>query len=267
MNSFSKSTAVKFLGTAVAALTLAACGGGGGGGGGAFFPIPPGGGTGTGTVIAASGTAARGAMLIGAAVNLKCANNAGLTGVTNGNGQYVTNQVAVVYPCIGSATLGAVSYRGILYSGTVTNFTPLTDLLVEVTLAAAESGPGDLSIDTFLALAGSDATFANFVTSPAAQASYRDAVLDTVETLLRADGKSESEAEAILAAAQNFYNEAFTLGSPADLVLDNIADVVQSDDGNVSTAARVAANIAGDLLPTPPRGGTGGTGGTGATGG
>src|SRR5690606_513551 len=76
MNSFSKSTAVKFLGTAVAALTLAACGGGGGGGGGAFFPIPPGGGTGTGTVIAASGTAARGAMLIGAAVNLKCANNA-----------------------------------------------------------------------------------------------------------------------------------------------------------------------------------------------
>ena len=85
------------------------------GGGGAGLP-PSGGGNGAGTSIQVTGTGAKGAALVGAAVAMTCANGAKLTGATNGNGAYTTNQAALTYPCIGTAKAGAVSYRSVLFS-------------------------------------------------------------------------------------------------------------------------------------------------------
>jgi hypothetical protein len=254
----------KFFACAVALASLAACGGGGGGGAG-FLP-PSGGGNGAGTSIQVTGTGAKGAALVGAAVAMTCANGAKLTGATNGNGAYTTNQAALTYPCIGTAKAGAISYRSVLFSGSVVNFTPLTDTMTEVVLAASISGNGSLSMEQFISKIAADAAFATNVSSATAAASYRTATLDVVKAQLVASGKSEAEADAILSAArsQNFDSTTFTVGSDLDKVLDNTASVMQEADGSVKAGVLAAAKVKGDALPVP---GSGATGGTGATGG
>ena len=100
MTTFTKSATAKLLASAFVILGLTACGGGGGGGdsGGG------GGGNGAGIEITASGTAARGAVLVAASIEMTCANGARLIAVTNGNGSYTANKAAITYPCIGTAT-------------------------------------------------------------------------------------------------------------------------------------------------------------------
>ncbi|WP_286598925.1 hypothetical protein [Variovorax sp. J22P240] len=253
----------KFFACAVALASLAACGGGGGGGGGF---LPSGGGNGAGTAIQVTGTGAKGAALVGATVALTCANGATLAGTTNGNGAYTTNQVALTYPCIGTAKSGAISYRSVLFSGSVVNFTPLTDTMTEIVLAASISGGASLSMEQFISKIAADAAFATNVTSASTVASYRAATLDVVKAQLVASGKSEAEADAILSAArsQGFDSTTFTVGSELDKVLDNTASVMQEADGSVKAGVLAAAEAKGDALPVP---GSGATGGTGATGG
>src|SRR5690606_4610360 len=111
------------------------------------------------------GTAAVGAPLAGAQVALTCANGNTITGTTAANGTYATNAAEIRLPCIGQATKAPTTYRGILFSGTTVNFTPLTDILVEVMLAAAAPGDASMTITEFLAKIRSDATFAAGVSS------------------------------------------------------------------------------------------------------
>lgn len=253
MKAFAKLDGVKFFVCAAALASLAACGGGGG-------SDSDGNGAGTSTTV--TGTAAKGAMLVGANIELTCANGAKLTAVTGGNGAYsAAGQVA--YPCIGSASLGGVAYRGVLMSGAVANFTPLTDVMTEVTLAASGSGASSLSIAQFIERTRADATFAKNVA--AAAASYRAAALDAIASRLLAASKLQAEIDRILAAARAtpFDSTVFALGSDLDKVLDSTASTLQNPDGSVKTDVLNAAKAAGDALPLPGGAATGATGGSG----
>ncbi len=132
--SFPKSALAKVAFSALTAMALTACGGGGGGSDSAS------GGNGAGVGLAVNGTVARGAAISNATVRLSCANGAELSATSGTDGSFVTNQAAIVYPCIGTATAGTLTYRGILFSSSTANFTPLTDLLVQTVLAASASG-------------------------------------------------------------------------------------------------------------------------------
>jgi len=257
MKNLAKPIGVKLLACAVALASLAACGGGGGAGGG-FLPLPSGSG---GTTV--TGTAGGPPMLVGAAVSMTCANGATLTGATTGLGGYITNAAVLAYPCVGTATLGALSYRGALFAGTVANFTPMTDMMVEVMLAASATGAASMAMGEFLAKIGKDGTFASNVA--AAAPSYRATVLDVMKAQLMANGKTEAEADAILqpARTRNFDAQSFVIGSDLDKVLGNSAAVLQNTDGSVKASVLTSVKAAGDALPLPASGATGGTGTSG----
>lgn len=227
---------------------LTACGGGG----------DDGAGSNTQTV---TGTAARGAALSGATVSMTCANNAVLTGVTNATGAYSASATTIVYPCIGTAVAagGSPVYRSILFSGAVTNFTPLTDMLVQAVLAAAVAGPNSLSAADFLAKVAGDTTFAASVSSPASVATYRAAVLSNIRTALAAT-KTPAQIDAIIATAATFDTTLFVPGSALDQVLDSTAAVLQNADGTVNAAVLAAVKASGDTLSAPVSKATGATG-------
>jgi hypothetical protein len=117
-----------------AALTLAACGGGGGGSG---APAPP-------SSVTIAGTAAKGAVLPGAAVSIKCAVGTG-TATTAADGKYTATLTGASLPCalrvVG--TDGSVFHSVVAGTGSsgsfAANITPLTELLVA---AATGASPG-----------------------------------------------------------------------------------------------------------------------------
>ena len=254
MKAFAKLDGVKFFVGAAALATLVACGGGGGG--------SDGGGTGAGSGTTVTGTVAKGAILAGATVDMVCANRDRIFGVTGITGAY-TAQAQVAYPCIGTATKDNLSYRGVLLSGAVANFTPMTDMLVEVILAASASGGASLSVAQFLETVRNDATFAKSVSASAD--AYRATVLNVVKAQLIAGGKTEAEADSIIAPARAapFDATSFSFGSDLDKVLDNTASVLQTPTGAVKPAVLNDSKAAGDALPLPTSGGTGATGGSG----
>lgn len=255
MSKFMGSKTMRAVVSAGMLAVLAACGGGGGG-------------DGVGSSVSVSGTAAKGAALgPNAAVSMTCANGAVITGTTDSGGKYTSSLTTIMYPCVGKATLGSISYRGVLAKGTTANFTPLTDVLVETMLAASSSGSTALTLDQFIAKIRSDFTFAASVSSDTSMAGYRAAALAVVKAALIASGMSEAEANATIAAASGVSFEAvlFGIGSPLDLVLDNTASVLLTN-GVVKASVLSSAKAAGDALPTPNSGGTGGTGGTGGSG-
>lgn len=258
MKIFSKCRASVSLTTIGVVLGLTACGGGGSDGGSSNPNVggPP---------QSVSGTAAKGAVLAGAAINLTCANGALLTGTTSSAGGYVTSAVSIAYPCIGTAVAvgGSPSYRGVLFSGGVANFSPLTDMLVQTVLAAAASGSASLSLADFVTKMAGDATFSASVTSSTNVAAYRAVVINTVSAQLAAT-KSPTEIAAILAAASTFDSTPFVAGSALDLVLDNTASVLQNADGTVKTTVLADVKTAADVLPTPAVKATGATGSTGS---
>ena len=218
---------------------------------------------------AVSGTAAVGAPLVGAQVTLTCASGNTITGVTNSAGLYNTSAATIRLPCIGQATKAPITYRGVLFSGSTANFTPLTDILVEVILAAAAPGGTSMTLTQFLAKIQTDATFAANVSAPSAVAAYRNVVVALVRERLRDAGLSQALLGALLNA--NFESAIFAANpnDPLDRLLENLKVVLQGPDGNVLAAVLAAAKLAGDELPTPPSTGTGapGTGGSGGTGG
>lgn len=252
MNRFLGSKALKLTASAAVLAVLAACGGGGGGDSGS---------SGAGATVAITGTAARGAILPGAAISMTCANGATISTTTSAAGTYSAT-ATIVYPCIGSATLGAINYRGVLFSGAVANFTPLTDLLVEAVLAAAAPGATSLSLADFIARVRADSTFATSVTAPSAVAAYRTAVLQGVRAQLIASGSTPAQADAVLAAAATFDATPFALGSALDVVLDNTAAALLNANGTLKTLVIAAIVIIGNALPAPATGATGATGGT-----
>jgi len=257
MTNFTLSTSSKLVASAILAVGLMGCGSGGGGGGSSL----------PGTAVTLSGTAARGAALANAAIDITCANTERVQTTANASGAYSV-PATVVYPCVGTATAGAISYRGILFSGSVANFTPLTDLLVETVLAASATGPTSLTVASFLELARTNSTFATSVTSASNALTYRNAVINVVRAQLIAAGRTPEQADATLAAAANFNSVAFVIGSAQDQVLDNTGPIILNVNGTVKITVIVSAKNSGDSLPAPTTGnsGTGGTGGTGGSG-
>jgi len=252
---------VKFFFGAVALAALAACGGGGGsdsgsnGGGG-----NGGGGNGAGAQVTVSGTAAKGAALPSAAIQLSCANGASLSATTGADGSYSTSG-NVAYPCIGTATQGNLIFRGVLFSGNVANFTPLTDMLAETVFAAAASGNKSLTRDELLAKL-KDTTFAQNVVNAAD--SYRRLVIEQLKTLLllRMTMDQINAQFGVLNSSINFDAATFSIGSPLDKVLDNSAQDIQNADGSVKKDVLEDVKSAADVLPAPAGSPTGATGGS-----
>ena len=236
-------------------LSLAACGGGGSSGDSTANPNAG------GPPQTVSGTVAKGAALAGANVNLTCANGAVLGGTTSATGGYTTASASIAYPCIGTAVGagGSPSYRGVMFSGGVANFSPLTDMLVQTVLAAAAPGSASLTLTEFVAKMSTDATFSTNVSAPANVTAYRTVVLNTITKELSAT-KTPAEITLILAAAATFDATPFVVGSPLDKVLDNTASVLQNPDGSTKTTILDSVKVAADVLPVPPSKGTGATG-------
>ena len=226
---------------------LAACGGGGSDGDGSVL-------------VSVKGTAATGAPLPGAAIQLTCANGTVLSGTSQSDGSYAMGTAYIKYPCMGSATLGAIKYRGVLLQGTVANFTPLTEILTEVILAASVSGSAALTLDQFVAKIRSDSTFAQSVIVNAQ--AYRDAVITVVQTQLKAEGLTDAQITTTLAAiaSGNVDSAAFVVGDAIDKVLDAIAGAVLDASKNVDLTTQTIAKSEGDKKPTPSSSATGGSG-------
>ncbi len=264
MTTFSKCRTSIALFSSSVLLMLAGCGGGSSGdaaGGSGNVGGPP---------QSISGTVAKGAVLPNAKISMTCANGAVVSGVTGADGRYASSSVSIAYPCIGTALAagGAPNYRGILFSGAVSNFSPLTDMLADAVLAAAASGPASLSIPEFTAKIAADPTFAVSASSPANVAAYRKVVLDTVRTVL-VGSKTQAEIDAILAAAATFESTTFTANSALDQVLEATALFLQNLDGSVKAFILATIKFIANALAPPlsqPTGATGASGASGATG-
>ena len=115
------------LATALLASSLAA--GCGGGGGDVVSPVA--------AITSLGGTAAVGSPIVGAALNVVCANGAPLSTFTSGTGSWSVNTTGATFPCAVQAqggtvggTANAVSYHAVALNPCVANVTPLTDLIV-----------------------------------------------------------------------------------------------------------------------------------------
>jgi hypothetical protein len=219
------------LAVASASVMLAACGGGGGGS--------------SGDVI--SGTAASGAALVGGTVSLTCANGAKLSGSTDASGKYSTGSATLAYPCVGTVTKGSLSYRTILFSGTVANFTPITELLVTVVLAAA----GESSVDSLISRAA-NSVFAQSITGSVQV--YRNATVNALKNL-------GVDTTLLTTTFTNFESVVFNADRTGfDKLLEDSKAVVQNDDGSVKSTVTDEAKKEGAKLPKP----TGASGASGA---
>ena len=110
---------------ATAALVLAACGGGGAGDSAAPAPAP--------ASLTIGGTAATGAALASAVVQIKCVGANG-NATTGTDGVYSVTIVGASLPCVLSATNGTTTLRSVAEAGSATtatvNITPLSEIIV-----------------------------------------------------------------------------------------------------------------------------------------
>ena len=258
MKTFSKCRAVVVSTVAIATisvvLSLSACGGGGSSGDGTGNPN-------AGAPQTVSGTVAKGAALPGAAVNMTCANGALLGGTSSASGEYTTAPMSIAYPCVGTAAAagGVPTYRNILFAGNIANFSPLTDMLAEVVLAASAPASASLSMAEFIAKMSTDAVFSTNVSSLANASAYRRVVLNVIANELSAT-KTPAEIAAILATAATFDTTPFVVGSPLDKVLDGLAATTQNADGSVKATILAKFKASADALPLPPSKATGAVG-------
>ena len=126
------------------------------------------------------------------------------------------------------------------------DFTPLTDILVEVMLAAAAPGDASMTMTEFLAKIRSDATFAAGVSSQSSVSSYRNAVAELVRERVRAAGGNPALLGAALHA--NFESAIFSANGtdPHDKLLDDLQSVLLDPNGNVLSAVISQAKTNGD---------------------
>lgn len=161
----------KTLAATAVALLISGCGGGGGGGETTAAPAAS---------LDVSGTAAVGAALANATVDVKCATGSG-TATTNASGGYTVTLEGGALPCIvrvtGTAAGATVTLHSVTEAGTtnaadaktsaVANVTPVTEIIVAQLTKAMPS-------DSF-------ATFDPAVITPAAVASASTAVVDALK--------------------------------------------------------------------------------------
>jgi hypothetical protein len=218
---------------ALLSVGLVACGGGGG--------------SSRGTV---SGTAAVGAALANASVQLTCKNGSGST-TTDSNGAYSAT-FHFDAPCAITATSGGVTIYSFASASGTYNVTPLTELLLDY-IAAAEG----TTLSTLVAGISSNSTYQAAVTNSSLIASGENAIAQLL-----------SQQYGVSLATNSFLTASFTPGQPG---LDSNLDALQSagainSDGTPSSSLLAAVVAAGSSVGKGASSGSGSTA-TGGTGG
>lgn len=259
MKSFKDSKVLRAAVSVSMLAVLAACGGGGGSSGGDAY-----------VTRSVGGTAAIGAPMANAAVTYECAIpiDQPFNTTTNSEGKFGPVVAALAFPCMGQAKAAAngPTYRGIMLgvnaNGEATmNFTPLTDLFVEVVLASIGTGT---TVQNFVDYAQGSRDFSVFVAGKSAE--YRNAVITALLAALPA-GVTLTSAQ--LSALRNGF-ENTTFNADGQSALDTALDVIGNavlDNATAKANLYAAVRTAGQQIAKPPLtgGGTGGTGGTGGS--
>lgn len=224
---------LKLTPMAFLAAGLVACGGGGG--------------SSKGTV---SGTAAVGAALANANVQLTCKNGSG-SATTNSDGSY-TATFHFDAPCAITATSGSVTLYSFASASGTYNVTPLTELLLDY-IAAAEG----TTLSNLVAGVASNATYQAALTNSSLIAGGENAVAQIL-----------SQQYGVSLATTSFLTASFTPGQPG---LDANLDTLQSagafnSDGSPSSTLLAAVASAGAAAGSGASSGAGSTA-TGGTGG
>ncbi|SDF95827.1 hypothetical protein [Paraburkholderia phenazinium] len=230
---------LQFGSAAFAASALVACGGGG---------ASP-----EGTV---SGTAAVGAALANATIQLSCKNGSG-SATANANGAYSAT-FQFDGPCTITATSGAITVQSFASGSGTFNVTPLTQLLLSY--LAGELGT---TVDGLLAGLATNSTYQSALTNSTLIANAESSVAKLLQSMY-----------GVTLSTTSFLTVSFTPGQPgADADLDALlaAGAIGSNGQPVTALinAAIAAGAAvggqsssGSTGTGTPTGGTGGTGGT-----
>jgi hypothetical protein len=219
----------------LAAVALTACGGGG-----------------NPALGSVSGTAAIGAPLANASIQLACKNGSG-SATANANGAY---SAAFNFdgPCAITASSGAVTIHSFAAGTGTYNVTPLTQLLLSYL-----AGQLGTTVDGLLAGITSNASYQSALTNPTIIANAQAGVAKLLKTMY-----------GITLSSSSFLTVSFTPGQPgadADLETLRAAGAITSDGQPAASlaAAAVSAGAASPIAGSGSNGATGGTGGTGTT--
>lgn len=231
--------ALQFGSIALACSALVACGGGGG--------------SPKGTI---SGTAATGAALAGASIQISCKN--GSASPTADSSGHYSETFSFDAPCLLTATSGSTTIHSFASASGTYNITPLTELLL--TYIAGQLGT---TLDGLVAGATTNATYQSALTNSTVVNNAQNAVAQLIQTNY-----------GVSLSTNAFLTTSFTPGQPGqDADLDSLqtAGAVTSD-GQPAASLSSATLAAGQAAPISgggggnPTGGTGGTGGAGGTG-
>ena len=201
-----------------------------------------------------SGTVATGAALAGATVTVVCNAISGggtvtTTGTTDANGNYTITAANGKPACLltASKTTGSVTttLNSIALAEGVTNINPVTNMVVDGLLVGKSAANGLQLITAQYAPTAGDVVAA------------QTATISVLNTALAAAGKPQ------ITTGTNLLGGAFTVGSAADVALDNLVVVnAVTPTGTATAATKQAVNNAVDQVvavnPGTPSGGTGG---------
>jgi hypothetical protein len=226
---------LQFGSMVLSATLLAACGGGGSSANGSI-----------------SGTAAVGAALANASIQLACKNGTG-SASANANGAYSAT-FQFDGPCAITASSGAVTIHSFASGSGTFNVTPLTQLLLSYL-----AGQLGTTVDGLLAGITTNASYQSALTNSTVIANAEASVAQLLKTTY-----------GITLSSSSFLTVSFTPGQPgADADLDTLlaAGAITSDGQPAASlvAAAVAAGAASPISGGASAGATGGTGGTGTT--
>jgi hypothetical protein len=225
---------LQFGSIALASSALVACGGGG--------SNPQ------GTI---QGTAAVGAAMANATIQLSCKSGSGST-TANSSGAY-TATFTFTGPCLITATSGSTVLNSLASGAGTYNVTPLTQLLLSYI-----AGQLGTTLNGLIAGITTNSSFQNALTSSTVVANAENAVAQLIQTTY-----------GVTLSTNSFLTTSFTPGqSGADSDLDSLqAAGAITSDGQPAATLSSAAVTSGASAPISAGGGSGtATGGTGGTG-
>lgn len=219
---------------ALAAATMVACGGGG---------------SSPGSTV--KGTAAVGAALANANIQLSCKNGTGNT-TADANGAYSVN-FKFDGPCAITASSGAITIHSFASGSGTFNVTPLTQLLLSYL-----AGTLGTTVDGLLAGISSNATFQSALTNSTLISNAQNSIAQLLVTMY-----------GVKLSSNSFLTASFTPGQAGpDSDLDALlAAGAISSDGQPAASLVSAAYSAGATAAGSSGGATSGGGATGGTGG
>ncbi|CAE6770593.1 hypothetical protein R69927_01006 [Paraburkholderia domus] len=231
-----KLRALQFGSIVLSATLVAACGGGGNSANGSI-----------------SGTAAVGAALANASIQLACKNGTG-SASANANGAYSAT-FQFDGPCAITASSGAITIHSLASGSGTFNVTPLTQLLLSYL-----AGQLGTTVDGLLSGITTNASYQSALANPTVIANAEAGVAQLLKTKY-----------GITLSSSSFLTVSFAPGQPgADADLDTLlaAGAITSDGQPAASlaAAAVTAGAASPISSGSNAGATGGTGGTGGTG-